>query len=303
MESAIDCRPGYKYMLNVIWKELLIPKFPTFLSNTLKQTPCWPGRPAAAGDNRPMFNHIKLDAEQVTNLKAVGRTNQVNTLHPILEMADVFALWRTFGASEIAYDTPISVRDNNLGHPPISGNYVANLESRTSCSTDGNNKFWDKTREFSAWLSSNAGKRQAISAMGMLVYIPDGENDVAPDSPTPTGWETFLRDKLSRAPSSSLEVSNLGYTELPPRAQSVAFAQTPSPFIPPMVINAVGHKRGLELVICGREGAFTTEGKDMADFAKAYQAVLAYLADLTEGDGSDDTGNVTFAGIKGAVIV
>lgn len=303
LESTVDCRPGYLYMLNVIWKELLVPKLPAFLSNPLKQTPCWPGQPASAGNLRAMYKHITLGSNQVARLKALGKANQVNTLHPILEMAAVVALWQTFGAREIAYDTPISVRDSSLGHPPMTGNYVANLESRISCSADGGERFWDKTREFSTWLSSDTGRRQAISAMGMLVHIPDGQNDVAPDSPTPTGWETFLLDKMSRAPSSSLEVSNLGYTQLPPNAQSVVFAQTPSPFIPPVVINAVGHQRGLELVVCGREGAFASDCKDVADFGRTYQAVLGYLADFRQDEAQADTSNMSFSDIKEAVDV
>jgi hypothetical protein len=302
MESTIDCRPGYLYMLNVIWKELLIPKLPTFLFNTFKQTPCWPGRAASSHEHRQMFQHIALDAPQVTRLKAMGRKHQVHTLHPILEMAAVVALWQTFAASEIAYDAPISVRDTARGHPTVSGNYVANLESRISCSTDGGEQFWDKTRDFSAWLSSDAGRRQAISVMGMLVHIPDGANDVAPDSPTPTGWETFLLDKMTRAPSSSLEVSNLGYTRLPPHAERVVFAQTPSPFIPPLVINAVGHERGLELIVCWREGTFAYEGEGGADFAKAYEAVLVYLADLDADNGSVNAGSLSFNDIKEAIL-
>lgn len=301
MESTIDCRPGYLYMLNVIWKELLVPKLPTFLSDTLKQTPCWPARTASTGATRQMFKRITLDPQQVNRLKAVGRTHQVNTLHPILEMAAVVALWQTFTASEIAYDTPISVRDTARGHPPISGNYVANLEYRISCSPEGNEQFWNKTREFSAWLASDAGRKQAMSAMGMLVHIPDGVNDVGPDSPTPTGWETFLLDKVTRAPGSSLEVSNLGYTRLPPHAESVAFAQTPSPFIPPLVINAVGHERGLELVVCWREGAFSYAGKDMADFAKTYQAVLVYLADMDANNRPGTAETLSFNDIREAV--
>lgn len=293
----MDFRPGYFYLLKTIWKELLIPKLPTILANTLKQTPCWPGLAPSRDYIRPSYKHISLDAPQVSRLKALGRQNQVKSLHPILAMAANLTLWQTFAAAEIACDSPISVRDSALGHPTISGNYVANVESRISCTEDGNEQFWERARDFSAWLSSDTGRRQAKFAMGMLAYVPDGENDVPPDSPSPTGWETFLLDKMTRAPSSSLEVSNLGYTELPPQASSIVFAQTPSPFIAPVLINALGHPGGLELVVCWREGAFVYEGTDMTDFTRTYQAVLVYLADIDR-----DRATITFSDLREAVV-
>lgn len=303
MEDTINCRPGLLHMLKVVWRELLVPKLPGFLSRILGRTPCWPGRApsTAAVGQRQTFKHISLTAHQVTSLKALGKANQVKTLHPILEMAAVVALWQTFSATEIALDSPMSVRDAAQGHPLISGNYIANVEFRVSCSSNGMERFWDKAREFATWLSSEKGRQQARSAMGMLAYVPDGENMVTLDSPAPTGWETFLLDKSTRPPSSSFEVSNLGYTELPPRASSIAFAQTPSPFIAPVVINALGHGSGLDVVVCWREGAFVYDTKHPVDFVETYRAVLVYLSELGTDSASRDDGSLTFRDVREAV--
>lgn len=276
LESTVDTRPGYRYMTNVIWNELIVPKLPSFISARVKQAPSWPGRPPLIREARRSYAYISLDATQTSNLKANGKCHQVDTLHPILEMAAVVALWSTFNASEIVCSTPISIRDTARGHPSITGNYVGNLETRHG-SANGDDDFWARTRECSTWLKSDSGRRQAISAMGMLAHIPDGLNDVEPSSSTPTGWESFLVDKMSRAPSTSLEVSNLGYVRLSPSAESVTFAQTPSPATP-VVVNAVGHPNGLSLLVCWRAGAFAQGDLDVGDFAKAFKAVVSGLA-------------------------
>jgi hypothetical protein len=220
----------------------------------------------------------------------------VDTLQPILEMAVVVSLWLTFGAHEIAYGTPISIRDAARG-PLLTGNYVSNLESRISCSTTGDDDFWERARESAIWLKSDAGRRQAISAMGMLAHIPDGLNDVPSDSPTPTGWETFLVDKKTRAPGTSFEVSNLGYTRLPPSARSVTFAQTPN-LATPVCINAIGHTGGLSMLVGWRAGAYAQGDLDGGDFAKVFESVLSLLARDGPGDTKGSNDRMTFDDIR-----
>jgi hypothetical protein len=102
---------------------------------------------------------------------------------------------------------------------------------------------------------------------------------------------------MTRAPSSSLKISNLGYTELPPQSSSIVFAQTPSPFNAPVLINALGHPGALELVVCWREGAFAFEAKSIAEFTRTYRAVLVSPADM---DGDKET--ITFNDIREAVV-
>ena len=295
LESTVDTRPGYRYMANVIWKELVIPKLPNFLAAAVRQAPCWPGRPPAARNASRSYKHVFLDAVQTVNLKANGKRHRVDTLHPILEMAAVAALWITFGATQIAHSTPISLRDVARGHPSLTGNYVGILESVFSVNSEDD--FWEQARAFSTWLRSDTGREQAISAMGMLSHIPDGLNDVVSDSPTPTGWETFLLDKVARTPSTSLEVSNLGYTRLPPSVEGVTFAQTPSPATP-VVVNAVGHPNGLSLLVCWRKGAYAQDGLDVGDFAQHLEAVIRFLAQSETDETRHIEEHPTFADIR-----
>ncbi|GHJ86248.1 hypothetical protein NliqN6_2650 [Naganishia liquefaciens] len=297
LENTVDTRPGYRYMANVIWTELIVPKLPTYIAASVRQAPCWPGRPPAVRNALRCYKHIILDSATTASLKANGKRHRVNTLHPILETAAVVALWITFGATEIAHNTPMSVRDVSRGHPLMTGNYVSNLENR--CSIRGEDDFWEKSCAFSTWLKSDVAQRQAISAMGMLAHIPDGINDLALDSSTPTGWESFLKDKMARSPSTSLEVSNLGYTGLPPCVQGVTFAQTPSPATP-VVVNAVGTPNGLSLLVCWRDGAYGQDGLDVGDFAQVYETVLGFLAqpELEIDEARDIRYHPTFADIR-----
>jgi hypothetical protein len=297
MESTVDCRPGYRYMTKVIWNELIVPRLPSFIAGTVKQATPWPGQPPSIGDVRRSYKLISLDAAHTATLKANGKRHRVDTLQPILEMATVVSLWLTFGAYEIAYGTPISVRDVSRGHSPLTGNYVGNLESRISCSTIGDDDFWERARESAVRLKSDAGRRQAISAMGMLAHIPDGLNDVSSDSPTPTGWETFLVDKKTRAPDTSFEVSNLGYTQLPQSASSVTFAQTPNLAFP-VCVNAIGHAGGLSLLVGWRAGAYAQGDLDGGDFAKVFESVLSLLARIGTEDTQGSSDRFTFDDIR-----
>lgn len=297
MESIVDCRPGYGYMSKVIWNELVVPKLPSFIADAVKQVPAWPGRPPSDREVHRSYRLVSLDPSQTAKLKANGKRHGVDTLHPILEMAAAVSLWLTFGACEIATNTPISLRDVSRGHPIFTGNFSSNLESRISCSSTGNDDFWQRAREFGMRLKSDAGRRQAISAMGMLAHIPDGLNDVPSDSPTPTGWETFLVDKMTRAPGASFEVSNLGYTPLPQSTRSVTFAQTANLALP-VCINAIGHGSGLSLLIGWRAGAYAQGDLDGGDFAKVFENVLSLLARDEGDDAQDSNDRLTFDDIR-----
>ncbi|KAJ9124461.1 hypothetical protein QFC24_003251 [Naganishia onofrii] len=311
LETTIDCRPGYGFMLNVVWNELVIPQLPYFIANRLKQIACWPGVPPQAGPTAQQnYKHLTLSSETLAKLKTIGKRHQVDTLHPVFEIAAVVSLWCTVVDSgrsapfKVVHSTPISIRDQALSHPSISGNYVAGLDAEISCLPNGEQSFWQETRKYAEWLRSTEGRQQAIQTMGMLVHIPDGQNEIDADSPVPTGWETFLLNKASRAPAASIEVSNLGYlSRLPPAATSVTFAQIPNIFGPPIVINAVGHTAGTDFVFCWRKDAFVLgKGKKMDDFVRTFAAVLAFLAEREQKDLSlQDEDALSFADVRHAV--
>lgn len=311
METTIDCRPGYGFMLGVIWNEIVIPRLPRFIANRMKPTACWPGVPPQAGPpSQQIYKYFSVKSRALANIKALGKQHHVDTLHPIFEMAAVVALWCTAqdpkpsSPLKVVHSTPISLRDQALSHPIISGNYVAGLDANISCSADGEQSFWQETRKYAEWLRSTEGKQQAIQTMGMLVHIPDGENKVESESCTPTGWEIFLSDKASRAPGASIEVSNLGYlARLPPSVISITFAQTPNIFGPPIIVNAVGHGAGTEFVVCWRKDAFALgEGKSMENFVRTFAALLAFLADHEQDDSSTEGETpLSFADLRHAV--
>ncbi|KAJ9107537.1 hypothetical protein QFC21_000995 [Naganishia friedmannii] len=293
LETTIDCKPSYGFMLRVVWNELVIPRLPNFIAKRVKQTACWPGVPPQAGPpGQQVYRHLALSLRALANLKAMGKRHQVDTLHPIFEIAAVVALWCTSAKSErpsslkVVHSTPISIRDQALSFPSISGNYVASLDADIYCSNNGEQSFWQEAKKYAEWLRSTEGGQQAVQAMGMLVHIPDGQNKVDGESPAPTGWETFLLNKASRAPSASIEVSNLGHLpRLPPTATSVIFAQTKNIFGPPIIVNAIGHAAGTDFVVCWRKDAFAL-GKDqeMEDFVRTFAAVLAFLAEQEPQD-------------------
>ncbi|KAJ9123219.1 hypothetical protein QFC22_001413 [Naganishia vaughanmartiniae] len=309
LETTVDCRPGYGFMMGVIWNELLIPRLPEFIAKRVKRTACWPGVPPLAGlPGQQIHRHLSLSSRTLAKLKATGKRHQVDTLHPIFEIAAVAALWCTIVDSErpspliVGHSTPISIRDGLLSHPIISGNYVAGLDTEVSCSAHGEESFWQETRKYAEWLRSTEGRQKAIQTMGMLVHIPDGQNEVDAGSPAPTGWETFLLDKASRAPAASIEVSNLGYLpRLPPSASSVTLAQT-NIFGPPIIVNAVGHATGTDFVICWRTDAFAlSKGKKMEDFVRAFAAVLECLAEEKQEHSTQGETSLSFADLRDAV--
>jgi hypothetical protein len=324
MQATINCRPSLPFMLEQVWYEVIVPKLPRFLGDKLKKTPCWPFAPPFSPQSEQLeaicrngYSHTQLSADELKHLKDVGKSNDVSTLQPTLQMAAVVALWISVRSNpsqrdasannieglRIGHRCVASYRQPTLGHRAITGNYVGGLESGTTCPDDGDIDFWQAVREYAIWLHSSTTRRRGCQIMGALRFIPDGDNTSAGDSSRPTGWEIFFLDRAKRQPTISFNVSNLGFHKRPPGSIGMAWSQTPI-VTAPLHISIIGHDGGLDINVARVVGAWIDEAgyEPLARFTATYEKVLKVLADPCERDhGKESVSNLTFGDIQSMV--
>ncbi|KAL8290427.1 hypothetical protein RQP46_002685 [Phenoliferia psychrophenolica] len=229
MEASIDVRPPWLLMLREVFAALIVPRLPSLLRPT-PPIPVYPSPPLIAPHTRHTAVRLAtFPSSLVASLKAVGASNGVATIHPILHSCLLTALFAASsalpGKHEFATGTAISVRDSKL-HPTATGNYVASLTSSYSSSSSTppafDFDFWGATREYARRVTDPTERAWAKGTMGMMTYIPDGVQG------SETGWEVFLKDQVQAEHpwKFTAGLSNLGAVKVPLAGVEVAWAQT-----------------------------------------------------------------------------
>jgi hypothetical protein len=284
LEDTMTLKPSIGYLSPIVWRELILPMLPTFLQSLLSTRP-WPiGMPCKPPMECPWdVSLLSLPPAVFQSLKVAGTAHGVPTLHMILQMAYALAIWHVCGRDlehfSVESAIPKSERDADLGHAYCTGNYISVFISRLDLAAADD--FWAATAKLAAFVRSPQGVTQARGAMGMLAYIPDPAPDQKMrDTPTPTGWEKFMRDKAeSPAPyGQALNVSNLGRVPLPPGAEDIVWAQCASPFISVFGVSILGHEGGLRVATIWREGAAVCR-EEVKRVEKVFEVVLGRLGD------------------------
>ncbi|ETS64326.1 hypothetical protein PaG_01171 [Moesziomyces aphidis] len=238
-DVVFDFKPSVRYMLGMVWKELLLPKLPlpSKLATKLRGPVSWPEAPVSAQTNEvgrcpkgcaPALDTMLVSAPQlITNLKQLAHAHnpaegKPATLHAVLHTLALAALYaaiarpleaHALGEFDMVFrtGTPISLRTDAPGLPEVSGNYVSSYTCKTTLR--GGVPFWTEANRFSAKLASPRGRNKAKHHMGMLAYIPDFEGD--PEAYA-NGWEKFFGSRMeSSTPfDAAFTVSNLGMIDL-----------------------------------------------------------------------------------------
>lgn len=268
-DDTISTKASVRFFVPIIFRELLVPKLPTFMQRPFMSSDPWPGAAMKSSPFEVGWNIAlsSLSPDQVSKAKSAGKAHSVATLHPILKMAYVAALWRVFhseDAMRVQVSTARDERKPSLGHAAITHNYVSSTEWDTSMT--GSEEFWDLARGMAHKLSSDEGVQEGRMTMGLLAHLPDP--DVDPTSPTfnpdlPTGWEQYFTSRASSATPyrDSVSVSNLGLVTLPPGATDAMWGQTASPFGSAYMVNILGHEGGVRLSSTFRDGSVTDKSK------------------------------------------
>ena len=285
LDDTMNIKPGAMFILGVIWAELIVPRLPTFLQPYLASPPAWPAQTFSkpAFECPSEFAITDFPSDLIDALRKAGKAHSVPTLHPILKLSLATALWAvkkdTLDPFQMDLQTPGSVRRPELGHGYLTANYVSSIT--IPFSPTPSTPFWDETAKSAKYMSSPAGKQQALGSMGTLGYVPDPTPDPSKrDTNKPTGWEEFFFNKgysNNRFPA-SLGISNIGKVDLPPNAIDLVWAQSAWPGAPPYEVNVVGHSAGLRAAPIWREGAAVTRA-DWLEIEKIWTRVLERLAD------------------------
>ena len=289
-EDTIDIRPSYTHLVPAIWRQLLLPLLPHLVQNVFRNPPAWPSDEFKVGPTKVSGGKSLIDIEidLVNRLKAVGKHRGVQTLHPIVKVAYLFATWSVFGrkhgdkATPFLLDstTPRSERSPKLGHGYCTGNYVSSFSHHASFTES--NDFWVEAVKVATNLTSASGQRFALGQMGLLAYLPDPDPATNTLEPGPTGWENYfyaLSEGLKPF-MASISVSNLGYVNLPDGADDLIWSQGSSPFGPAIAANVIGHERGIRIVAVWREGSAVTR-KQVDEMHRVYRKILERLTDDT----------------------
>jgi hypothetical protein len=229
-----------------------------------------------------------FSAARIAKLKEVGRSNGVQTLHAILNAVWLVALWSTFrqGDSPFAIETG-SPRSERPSKPDGKQAWsTANYVSLFSCiaTMSPSTQFWNLASDLSNALRSEEGITQGRQKIGALAKIPN-DPVTLPNGVTVSGWEGYLINsaEVDVAYKEGLQVSNLGFFDLPPDAEDIVWKMNPSPFGPAVTVQLIGHRNGLGVSTAWREGSVVSTGE-----MDQVQSVVDSLIQRLIGGGSRD---------------
>ncbi|WRT68020.1 uncharacterized protein IL334_004995 [Kwoniella shivajii] len=288
LDDTVDIKPSLSFMLPIVIKKLLLPKFPVFIQNYFEQPPAWPSKLIRVSPTNcePGLSIHLLPSTDVNALKTISKKHGVRTLHGLFKAAWMVSIWSVYRHTLVPFiaraSTPRSERDPELGHAYCTGNYVSSHRVEISLSTKDD--FWVIAKKIADELLDPKAIAQGRMNMGMLAYIPDGENESPVDVHRPTGWESFFLDEANSPEpfGESISVSNLGVTKLPEGAEDLFWGQESSPYAPPFSTSLIGHEAGMRMVTSWREGSAVI--KDEAQkiektFGRVLQKLIAGQVD------------------------
>jgi len=229
--TTVKVRPSISHVVPIVFKEIFLPTLPSGIQKFLdRSTPPWPGKLIGERlEDTPwkLSPTRRISAKEVNQLKILGKSLGVKTLHPIFHGLYLTALWaivhhterlKEFGQTtatsrnlpfKVGSGTSINERDSKgKGHAFCTGVYICQLEDEAILTSKV--RFWDIVRNYATSLMGEKGRRRARGTVGLLKHIP--KVIVKEGLTTHTGWEVYLRDKAgSDTPVRiSLVISNLG---------------------------------------------------------------------------------------------
>ncbi|CAK9780664.1 hypothetical protein CC85DRAFT_264474 [Cutaneotrichosporon oleaginosum] len=287
-DATIPTTPSLRFLLPIVFRELLLPKLPRFVQEPFLASDPWPGvRPGDPLTCAWDIHMLSLDPSLISRVKKAGAARGVSTLHPLLKMAYCAAMWRVFNASaplHIAVETARSERKAALGHAAITHNYVS--ATMWDATLAGDDMVWARTKEL-AQAVGPAGVLPGRMTLGLLRHIPDPEVDESAagfDPKRPTGWEKYFveRAQSGRPFRDSMAMSNLGRIELPPGASDAWWGQTATPFGSAIMVNVVGHEGGVRISSAFRLVVTTTES--VGGVHATVRRVLERMGSSSEGE-------------------
>lgn len=285
-DETVSTKPSLGFLLPIVFRELLLPKMPLFIQRPFLSDEPWPADAVKGSvvNSTQDIDLVSIDQDVTTRAKAAGKEHGVATLHPVVKMAWVAALWRVFHKDAKPFHCSAgSARDERnaeLGHAAITHNYVSATEWEATLT--GDEQFWDVAKQIAYQVSSDHGITEGRMTMGLLAHIPDPDVDPASkdyDPKLPTGWEKYFHGRAtSENPyRGSASFSNLGYYALPPGATDAMWGQTASPFGPAYQVSINGHEGGVRLTASFRDGA-VTDKQHTHDLHAVYLRVMERVA-------------------------
>ncbi|WOO79968.1 uncharacterized protein LOC62_02G003484 [Vanrija pseudolonga] len=266
-EKAMPIKPGFLFLLPVLWREIIVPNLPGVLQRKFSAGEPWPGI-FESPLGKPLDVALTgLPADTVARLKTAAKARGVATLHPVVQIAFSAAVWSVFhSASEpdlrFVTSVPKAERDVSKGHSSI-GVYVALLESGGT--TSGSQKFWDVARAEAKFLKAPATLDKGRKTIGLLAWIPDTGVQAAPKGVegTTTGFERYLYERSSTSAPffESLMISNLGLWKLPEGATDAIWGQANHPCSLALGSSIYSHDGGLRCSTQFYEGAPATRAQ------------------------------------------
>ncbi|KFY42842.1 hypothetical protein V494_02214 [Pseudogymnoascus sp. VKM F-4513 (FW-928)] len=271
-EETMNMRPTIIEAASTIGQEILVNSLPQNLQGVFRKAPFWPTAdmlvksPVECKPRRYKLQFGSSGHSIVSGLKNFGKTSGAGSIQSLVHTACLIALLSATAEAQysgvpsvtINTETPIALRNANLGHPPLLGNYTALADFSTNFDEVKTQTMFHVTSKYDSYIHSTAGKEAAKRRSGMLGLLPDLPYLRTPSftfegpkvTPCPTGFETFLaqQGELPLPYRGSFAVSNLGLLKLdePPQAgdrnlQGLWFAQSPMPWGVALYVDVVGY--------------------------------------------------------------
>lgn len=324
MDDHIAISPSIPTILRMILLIFLLPKLPLFLKRLIQPYDAWLG--GLNGHGRVMKRSTSKGCERgvkvtllskgvMDKVKEVGKREGVETIHSILYVAYLTAIWSVYVYPKIDKDgegdtpdpdqsqskskpkpettlftaqMPTSERNSHPSFSYCTANYVGALMIDILISPSAS--FFRTSLEMYETYTSSSGISQSRQNMGFTSYLPNKSNPLSPSDPgykedRPTSWEdTFLDIFEGEEPYRySTSFSNLGrIAKLPRGAEGVCWSLNSQAFQPPLTIDLVGHEGECEVVTTWMEGV-GVEKEGVERVGSEFERIMRRLADWEGG--------------------
>lgn len=264
--STSEYKPTLRFLLPLIYSEMVIPVLPEWLQAYARTAEVWPTEIDLHPSKAPWaVSTMSIDLNKVSELSKAGKLRGVKTLHPIFEVAYLSAVRYVFGSdapdASFIGTTPRNERDVSSGHAYLTGNYTSSFQWTLPTEIS----FWSACRACYHHMNSPTGIAAARQRMGLLAYLPDPDPPrSSSDSRRATGWEDSYTTKFENGTNTyrqTASFSNLGRAALPTGATDMIWGFPASPFAPPLSLAIIGHEAGVRFFTTWREGCPVTVDK------------------------------------------
>lgn len=285
--------PPVLVIIQEVFKAIIFPKLPTWISSWFGYVPTWPGVYQNKCIDSPWRTSLlSIPRDLADRFKAVAKSHGLRTLNPALYAVFCAAHWATFN-SPLALQMTTLKDIRKPTDPYTAMGFFTFLVGTTPVGPHVD--LWEVAQVYSRMCDAPGTLERGMNLIKMLELIPDGPFDPATSPPAPPNDRYPQGDKrahtkaeamvlrninLMKPPQSGSGIwSNLAFMPLPDGADDMIFGVSASDTGgQPINCSTIGHEAGIRSEIAYLDGASMTR-EQVGRLHRNMRAIMEKVAD------------------------